>query len=76
MTDRRIAGAGLDVFEDEPRVAPELLAMSNVVLTPHLGSAVRELREQMAHIVVDNILALLDGRQPPNCWNEDLRRRT
>ena len=43
--------------------------MTNVVLTPHLGSAVRELREQMANIVVDNIEALLDGRVPPNCVN-------
>jgi glyoxylate reductase len=46
--------------------------MSNVVLTPHLGSAVRELREQMAHIVVDNILAVIDGKQPPNCWNPEI----
>jgi glyoxylate reductase len=72
LAERRIAGAGLDVFEDEPRVAPELLAMSNVVLTPHLGSAVRELREQMAHIVVDNILAILEGKRPPNCWNTEI----
>jgi glyoxylate reductase len=46
--------------------------MNNVVLTPHLGSAVRELREQMAHIVVDNILAILEGKQPPNCWNTEI----
>jgi len=65
----RIAGAGLDVFEHEPRIAPALRKMANVVLTPHLGSAVRDLREQMANIVVDNILALLDGRPPPNCVN-------
>ena len=72
LAERRIAGAGLDVFEHEPRVEPALLPMSNVVLTPHLGSAVRELRESMAHIVVDNILALLDGGQPPNCWNPEI----
>ncbi len=65
----RIAGAGLDVFEHEPRIAPALRKLANVVLTPHLGSAVRELREQMANIVVDNILALLEGRAPPNCVN-------
>jgi len=76
LAERRIAGAGLDVFEDEPRVAPELLAMSNVVLTPHLGSAVRELREQMAYIVVDNILAILEGKQPPNCWNTEIYTAT
>lgn len=72
LTERRIAGAGLDVYENEPRVEPALLTMPNVVLTPHLGSAVRELREQMANVVVDNILAVLDGRQPPNCWNPDI----
>jgi len=74
---RRIAGAGLDVFEHEPRITPALRKMTNVVLTPHLGSAVRELREQMANIVVDNILVLLEGRAPPNCVNPqvlDVRR--
>jgi len=65
----QIAGAGLDVFEHEPKVTPALLAMSNVVATPHLGSAVAQVREQMALIVVDNILALLAGRTPPNCVN-------
>ena len=72
LAERRIAGAALDVFEHEPRVDPALLAMPNVVLTPHLGSAVRELRESMAHIVVDNIFAVLEGRQPPNCWNPEI----
>ncbi|MCC6889740.1 MAG: D-glycerate dehydrogenase [Hyphomicrobiales bacterium] len=64
-----IAGAGLDVYEHEPAVAPELLTMPNVVLTPHLGSAVRELRESMAHVVVDNTLALIEGRPPVSCLN-------
>jgi glyoxylate reductase len=72
LAERRIAGAGLDVFEHEPFVGPELLAMSNVVLAPHLGSAVVELRERMANIVVDNILAVLAGRQPPNCFNPEV----
>ena len=69
LKKKRIAGAGLDVFENEPKVPPALLKMKNVVLTPHLGSAVMELRDKMANIVVDNIQALLDGRPPPNCVN-------
>ena len=72
LAEQRIAGAGLDVFEHEPRVEPALLTMPNVVLTPHLGSAVGELRAVMANVVVDNILAVLDGRQPPNCWNPQI----
>ncbi len=72
LIERRIAGAGLDVFENEPHVAPALLTMPNVVLTPHLGSAVAELREVMANVVVDNIFAVLEGRQPPNCWNAEI----
>ncbi len=66
---KRIAGAGLDVFEHEPKVAADLKRMNNVVLNPHLGSATREVREEMANIVVDNIEALLGGRRPPNCVN-------
>jgi len=69
LMERRIAGAGLDVFEREPFIEPELLTMSNVVLTPHLGSAVYEVRDQMANVVVDNIEALLAGRPLPNCVN-------
>ncbi len=66
---QKIAGAGLDVFEHEPKVHPELKRMKNVVLNPHLGSATVEVREEMANIVVDNIEALLAGRTPPNCVN-------
>ena len=72
LRERRIAGAGLDVYENEPQVDPELIAMKNVVLTPHLGSAVTELRESMANVVADNIMAVLESRQPPNCWNPEI----
>lgn len=66
---KKIAGAGLDVFEFEPKVSAELRAMKNVVLAPHLGSATVEVREVMANLVVDNIEALLDGRVPTGCVN-------
>ncbi len=68
----RIGGAALDVFEDEPRVHSGLLSLDRVVLTPHLGSAVSELREQMAHIVVDNIQAVFKGERPPNLYNPEV----
>jgi glyoxylate reductase len=56
--------AGLDVFESEPNVPPELLALDNVVLTPHLGSATRQAREAMTRLVVDNLLAVERGDPP------------
>lgn len=69
LRKKQIAGAGLDVFEHEPKVDKGLKAMANVVLSPHLGSAAPEVREEMAKIVVDNILAFLEGRKLPNCIN-------
>jgi glyoxylate reductase len=72
LQEKRIAGAGLDVYEREPQVEAALLALPNVVLTPHLGSAVAELRETMAHIVVDNIEAVIAGKRPPNCVNPEI----
>ena len=56
-----LGAAGLDVFEDEPRVHPALLAQENVVLAPHVGSADRETREAMAAIAADNVIAVLAG---------------
>ena len=60
-----IAGAGLDVFEHEPQVHPELLDLENVTLVPHLGSATVETRTAMAVLAADNTLAVLRGEQPP-----------
>jgi glyoxylate reductase len=68
----RIAGAALDVYEREPEVTPALKELSNVVLTPHIGSAARDTREQIAHIVVDNILEFLGGRRPHYVANPEV----
>ena len=75
LKSKKIAGAGLDVFEHEPKVHAELKRLKNIVLNPHLGSATVDVREQMANIVVDNIEALLDGRVPPNCVNSEVLKR-
>ena len=75
LKKKKIAGAGLDVFEHEPKVPPALLKMKNVVVTPHLGSAVLDVREQMAGHLVNNVEALLAGRTPPNCVNPDVVER-
>jgi glyoxylate reductase len=64
LGEHLIAGAALDVYEQEPRVHPGLLGLENVVLAPHLGSATTEARTAMANLAVDNVLAVLDGRQP------------
>ena len=64
-----IAGAGLDVFEDEPRVEPDLLTMENVVLVPHIGSASLQTRTLMATTASENIAAHARGQRPPNILN-------
>jgi glyoxylate reductase len=62
-----LAGAALDVFEDEPNVHPGLLELDNVVLTPHLGSATHEARHAMGMLCVEALRAvLLEDRTPPN----------
>ncbi|HLJ59957.1 MAG TPA: D-glycerate dehydrogenase [bacterium] len=67
-----IAGAGLDVYEHEPRVSSGLLELTNVVLLPHVGSAERDTREVIAGVVVDNISAFLRGERPPNVVNPEV----
>jgi lactate dehydrogenase-like 2-hydroxyacid dehydrogenase len=64
LADGWIAGAGLDVFEQEPRIHHGLLSLTNVVLAPHIASASRATRIAMASLAVRNCLAVLDGRPP------------
>jgi lactate dehydrogenase-like 2-hydroxyacid dehydrogenase len=61
-----IAAAGLDVYNGEPRLNPDYLALENVVLLPHLGSATTETREAMGRIVLSGISAILAGETPSN----------
>jgi glyoxylate reductase len=72
LQEKRIVGAALDVYEHEPRVEPGLINLPNVVLTPHLGSAALETRERMADIVVENIVAVIEGLRPPNLYNPEI----
>ncbi|HUP30699.1 MAG TPA: D-glycerate dehydrogenase [Usitatibacter sp.] len=66
---KRIAGAGLDVFEGEPKLDPGFLALTNVVMTPHIGSASRATRIVMCNTAAANLTAVLEGRDPPNPVN-------
>jgi glyoxylate reductase len=75
LREGRIAGAGLDVYEHEPAVTPDLLTLPNVVLTPHVGSADRDTRDRIAGVVVDNIEAWLRGDRPPNVANPEVYAR-
>jgi glyoxylate reductase len=64
LGERLIAGAALDVYEREPQVHPGLLALENVVLAPHIGSATRETRTAMAELGARNAVAVLRGDAP------------
>jgi glyoxylate reductase len=70
-----IAGAGLDVFEQEPTsVDNPLLKLANVVVAPHISSASLETRSQMAEMVAENLVAFFEGRKPPNLINPDVMK--
>ena len=69
LRERRIAAAGLDVFEGEPKVHPDLLTVPNVVLTPHIASATRPTRLAMAHLAADNLIAVLTSKKPLTALN-------
>jgi len=66
LRSQRIAAAGLDVYEHEPRMTTGLAELPNAVLLPHLGSGTTATRQKMSQMAADNVLAVLEGREPPN----------
>jgi lactate dehydrogenase-like 2-hydroxyacid dehydrogenase len=71
LEDRKIAGAALDVYEHEPLVHPALLSRRDVILAPHIASASLDTRTKMAVMAANNVVAIFDGRRPPNSLNAD-----
>jgi lactate dehydrogenase-like 2-hydroxyacid dehydrogenase len=72
LKNKQIAYAGLDVFEDEPQVHPDLLTLDNVVLAPHIASASVTTRRRMSTMAAENIIAALTGKKPANLVNSEL----
>ncbi|OPY10344.1 MAG: putative 2-hydroxyacid dehydrogenase [Syntrophaceae bacterium PtaB.Bin038] len=75
LREKRIEGAGLDVYENEPLLAPGLTALDNVVLMPHVGSATYETRMEMARMAADHLLAGLRGQRPAHVVNPEVLSR-
>lgn len=76
LRERRIAAAGLDVFENEPAFNREFLSLSNVVLTPHIASSSEPTRRAMADCAADNLIAALEGGHPPNLLNPSVLKKS
>jgi lactate dehydrogenase-like 2-hydroxyacid dehydrogenase len=72
LRQRRLAGAGIDVFEGEPKYNPGFLELDNVALTPHIGSSSHATRMAMAMRAADNLIAALSGQRPPNLLNPEV----
>lgn len=72
LREGKIGGAGMDVFETEPNINPELVGMENVILTPHIASATFEAREKMGQLAVDAILKTINGEKPENLVNPEV----
>ena len=76
LKENWIAGAGIDVYEEEPKIRQDLKDLENVVLTPHIGSATREARIQMARMAAENIIEVLINKKPPiNQVNKEITPR-
>ncbi|MBM3214481.1 D-glycerate dehydrogenase [Candidatus Poribacteria bacterium] len=76
LRDGTIAGAGLDVYEDEPAVADGLMELDNVVLAPHIASATVETRTKMAMLAAENAIAVIEGRRPAHIVNPEVLEST
>jgi glyoxylate/hydroxypyruvate/2-ketogluconate reductase len=74
LRDGTIRGAGLDVYENEPKLNPEFLKLDNVVLAPHVGSSTEATRKAMAMLAAQNLVAALQGDTPPNLLNPEACR--
>ena len=72
LKEGKIAGAGLDVYEKEPRLSPGLAELENAVLLPHIGSSTQDTRNQMAILAARNAIAMLRGKTPPNIVNPEV----
>lgn len=72
LKNGEIAGAGIDVYEEEPKIHPELIALDNVVLTPHIASATIESRTKMATMAAQNLVDGLKGKRPQNLVNPEV----
>ena len=72
LRQRRLSGAGIDVFEGEPKFNPGFLELDNVALTPHIGSSSAATRMAMAMTAADNLIAALSGTRPPNLLNPEV----
>jgi glyoxylate reductase len=74
LTDKKLAGAGLDVYEREPAVHPGLIALPNVVLAPHIASATVQTRSEMSAMAARNMATAVRGGRPPNLVNPEVKR--
>jgi len=72
LRDGHLAGAALDVFDNEPNIDPELIGMPNVITTPHIASATHEAREAMANLAVSGILDVMSSKEPVNIVNKEV----
>jgi glyoxylate reductase len=72
LKEHWIFGAGLDVYEHEPKISKELKKLSNVILQPHTGSGTIETRTKMALMAAENLIEGLKGNIPPNCINKEV----